>query len=144
MAAVGLQVESCAGLNFDSPSSQLRGEHYHCGVSYPLPQPVNAGYGSEYGSAVMPVHEWYPGVEVVQAMPDSWGATPVNIVHEMGPGVRPVYFEGGLPAHLDPAAVYRQHAEQAYAYAAAQALQSTQLQVEQQAAHTAVMLLTIL
>jgi hypothetical protein len=115
-------------------------------MSFPLPQPVNAGYGSEYGPPVMPVHEWYPGVEVVQAVQDDPRAASVNVVHEMGPGVRPVYFDGGLPVHLDPAAQIRQQAEQAHAYQAAQnqrATQAAQQQAEQQTAR-AVMLLTIL
>jgi hypothetical protein len=95
-------------------------------MSFPQPLPVNPGLGAEYGPAVMPVHEWYPGVEVVQAMPGDMGAAGVNVVHEMGPGVRPVYFEGGLPSHLDPAAQIRQQAEQHQAYVAAQDRQAAQ------------------
>lgn len=118
-------------------------------MSFPLPQPVNTGHGSEYGPPVMPVHEWYPGVEVVQAVQDDPRAASVNVVHEMGPGVRPVYFDGGLPVHLDPAAQFRQQAEQAQAYLAAQDQQAMQLRVAQQqaaqqAARRTVMLLTIL
>jgi len=106
---------------------------------------MNAGHGPEYGPPVMPVHEWYPGVEVVQAVPEDPRAAGVNVVHEMGPGVRPVYFDGGLPLHLDPAAQIRQQAEQAQAYMAAQDQRAIQGQVaEQQAARRrAIMLLTI-
>lgn len=88
-------------------------------------------------------------MEVVQAIQDDLRTSSVNVVHEMGPGVRPVYFDGGLPVHLDPAAQTHQQAEQAQAYLAAQDQQAMQLQADQQqAAHQtarrAVMLLTIL
>jgi hypothetical protein len=78
-----------------------------------LPQPVNPGYGGEYGQPVMPVSEWTPGVEEVQAVPYGPGVPSVSIVSEMGPGVRPVFFVGGLPLHLDPAWQAQQNAIQA-------------------------------
>jgi len=63
------------------------------------PPVVVPGYGPEAGPTVYPTHEWAPGVEVVQSGPAVEGAPVrgVSVVHEMGPGVRPVYFVNGLP-----------------------------------------------
>ncbi len=89
-----------------------------------MPPPVNPGYGMEYGQPVLPVHEWAPGVEVVQALPGVPGVPSVNIMSEMGPGVRPVFFVGGLPPHLDPAGWQAQQALQAGFAAHATAMQA--------------------
>jgi hypothetical protein len=75
----------------------------------PLPNQVSPGWGPGYGQAVYPVHEWYSGVPVVQAMPSGYGAPGVSIAHEMGPGVQPVYFE------VDHAAASAQRMAEEYA-----------------------------
>lgn len=62
---------------------------------------------------VFPVTEWGPGVEAVQWSPEL--GSPVLLAHEYGPGVKPVFFVGGLPLHLDPAWQAQQAAMQAKA-----------------------------
>jgi hypothetical protein len=79
------------------------------------PTPVNPG-GWEGAQPVFAVPEWSPGVEVVQAFPGGEFAQQVNVVPEMGHGVRPVYFVGGLP----PDPVRQTQEQMAMAYHAQQ------------------------
>lgn len=89
-----------------------------------MPQPVNVGFGPEYGPPVVVVHEWLPGVEVVQDVGPGFNAPGVNVVSEYAPGVRQVYFADGLPPyglppHLDPSWQVRQQEQYAAAAQAA-------------------------
>jgi hypothetical protein len=66
---------------------------------------------------VYPVTEWAFGVEVVQAFAGGEFAEQVAIASEMGPGVRPVYFIGGVP---DPVRTAQEQAAAAYQAGTAQ------------------------
>jgi hypothetical protein len=113
-----------------------------------MPQPVNAGFGPEYGPPVVVVHEWAPGVEVVQDVGPGFNAPGVNVVSEYAPGVRPVYFANGLPPHLDPSSHIRQQEQYAAAVQAArQGVHESQLAANRalvEATNQAAWLLTIL
>ena len=110
-----------------------------------MPQPVNAGFGPEYGPPVVIVHEWAPGVEVVQDIGPGFNAPGVNVVSEYAPGVRPVYFAGGLPPHLDPA--WQANQQMMHAAAAQQAANESRQAISkatEEAAKQATWLLTVL
>lgn len=69
----------------------------------------------EGGQPVVIVHEWSPGVEVVQGF-GADGAPLMTVLSESGPGVKPVFVTPGtLPLHLDPAAQAAQAAQHAAA-----------------------------
>jgi hypothetical protein len=77
------------------------------------PAPVSPGnFDGGYAQAVFRMWEGGCGVEAVQAVPLGYG-TPVTMAHEMGPGVKPVFFVGGLPA--DPVLETQQRMAHAHA-----------------------------
>jgi hypothetical protein len=53
-----------------------------------------AAFGPE-GTPAFLLHEWAPGVEVVQEAPLGYGAPYYTLVPEYGPGVKAIMLEGG-------------------------------------------------
>jgi hypothetical protein len=94
----------------------VRASHYAAHMSEP---PFVTPGNFEGAPYVFVVHEWSPGVEVVQATPGlaADNIPLVNIAQEYSPGMRQVYFAGGLPADT----AHQLQQQQAQAYMAQQA-----------------------